>query len=251
MNILSIGNSFAQDTMELLPHIAADLGQESVFAYLYIGGCPIGYHYINALDDVPVYRYHDHTGGQWEIRERVSVSQAISSRHWDWINIQHGSKDGRCYTDPVYYRHLEELVAIVRRLAGPDTKISFNMAWVPDPEKEHHEMVLFHQNDQKKMYDALVVLTRGLVASTPGIDRISPTGMAIQIAREAGLPELTRDHFHVSYGLGRYIAALTFLHALTGADIQKVQWAPEDVTEEIRSAAIRCALEANRQWNAL
>ena len=41
MNILSIGNSFAQDTMEFLPAIAADLEEKSVFAYLYIGGCPI------------------------------------------------------------------------------------------------------------------------------------------------------------------------------------------------------------------
>ncbi len=249
MNILSIGNSFAQDTMEFLPAIAADLGEKSVFAYLYIGGCPIGYHYINALDDVPVYQYHVHTGGEWEIRDRVSVSEAIQSRQWDWINIQHGSKDGRCYTESVYYRHLEDLVSIVRRLAGPDTKISFNMAWVPDPEKEHHEMVRLHHNDQQHMYDALVALTQNVVVTTPGIDRVSPTGMAIQLARQAGLPELTRDHFHVSYGLGRYIAALTFLHALTGADIQKVQWAPEDVTPEMRATAIRCALEANKQWD--
>ena len=251
MNILSIGNSFAQDTMEFLPAIAADLEEKSVFAYLYIGGCPIGYHYINALDDVPVYQYHVHTGGEWEIRDRVSVSEAIQSRQWDWINIQHGSKDGRCYTESVYYRHLEDLVSIVRRLAGPDTKISFNMAWVPDPEKEHHEMVRLHHNDQQHMYDALVALTQNVVVTTPGIDRVSPTGMAIQLARQAGLPELTRDHFHVSYGLGRYIAALTFLHALTGADIQKVQWAPEDVTPEMRATAIRCALEANTQWSKI
>ena len=154
----------------------------------------------------------------------MRVSEAITSQKWDWINIQHGSKDGHCYTDPIYYKHLGDLVNHVRAMTDKDTKISFNIAWVPDPEKEHHEMVDFYDNDQQKMFNALIKLTREVVVPTSDIDCVSPTGTAIQLARKAGIADLCRDGFHVSYGIGRYIASLTFLHALTGADITKVRW---------------------------
>ena len=42
---------------------------------------------------------------------------------------------------------------------------------------------------------------------------------------------LTRDRFHLSLGLGRYIAALTFFGALTGIDVDLVSWRPEEVSE--------------------
>lgn len=245
MKILSIGNSFAQDTMTYLPEIANDLGLDSIFAYLYIGGCPIGYHYLNAIDDLPVYHYYYSTSNTpWQNKKRVSISEAISSQDWDWINIQHGSKDSHCYTDPAYYKRLPELVSYVKALAGEKTRISFNMAWVADPENKHHEMVDFHGNDQNKMYEALVKITRTLVASTKGIDKISPTGTAIQTARKLGFNDITRDGYHLSYDFGRYIAALTFMKALTDVDITKVNWAPETLTNEAKNAAIRCALLA-------
>ncbi len=244
MKILSIGNSFAQDTMTYLPEIATDLGEEFYFAYLYIGGCPIGYHYFNAVEELPVYRYSTNEGGEWEHRSRVSVKEALLEQDWDWINIQHGSKDGHCYTKPIFYNRLPDLISYIRSVAGEKPRIAFNMAWVADPEKEKVEMVDFFDNDPLKMYAALTAITRDLVGKTPGIDRISPTGTAIQNARAMGLPELTRDGYHVSYGLGRYIAALTFLKALTDADITRVRWTPEEMDETHRQAAIRCALQA-------
>ena len=246
MNILSIGNSFSADTTWHLPKIVADLGKEAYIANLYIGGCPIGYHYLNAIDDVPVYNYYTWEADKWHIREKTRISEAIRSRKWDWINIQHGSKDGRCYTQPVFYKHLGDLIAWVRAEVGQDVKISFNMAWAPEPEKEHHEMVALFGNDQRKMYEAMTALTRDLVATTPGIDRISPAGTAIQNARALLTESLNRDHFHLSYGLGRYIAALTFLKALTGWDISRVNWTPETMDASLRQTAIRCAEAAVR-----
>jgi len=118
------------------------------------------------------------------------------------------------------------------------------MTWVADPEMEHHEMVDFFGNDPLKMYAAVAAITRDLVAGVKGSDRISPTGTAVQNARAAGVPELTRDHYHLSYGFGRYLAALTFLKALTDADITKIRWTPEEVSEDMKEKAIRCALKA-------
>lgn len=242
MKILSIGNSFSQDTMTHLPAIAEDLGESYYFAYLYIGGCPIAHHYFNAVEELPVYRYSTNGDGEWRDRRRVSVREALLDQEWDWINIQHGSRDSHCYTDPRFYKRLPDLISYIRSVAGEKPKISFNMTWVADPEKEHHEMVDFFNNDPLKMYAAVTAITRDLVETTSGIDRVSPTGTAIQNARAMGLSELTRDGYHVSYGLGRYIAALTFLKALTDVDITRVRWTPEEMDETHREAAIRCAL---------
>ncbi len=248
MKILSIGNSFSHDTMYLLPMIAKNLGIDGIFANLYIGGCTIGYHYINAIDNLPVYHYYINSGEEWKDRKRVRISEAIASEDWDWINIQHGSKDYNCYTQDIFYKRLPDLVSYVRSLAGEKTRISFNMAWVADPEKEHHEMVNLYKNNQEKMYTSLVELTRNVVGFTAGIDKISPTGIAIQTARKLGFTDITRDGFHLSYDFGRYIASLTFLNALTDVDITKVSWAPENVTPEMKTVAISCALQAIEEW---
>ena len=53
--------------------------------------------------------------------------------------------------------------------------------------------------------------------------------------------ELMRDGFQMSYGLGRYIASLTFIKALAGVDIDRVSWMPDGVTEEECRIAIAAA----------
>ena len=62
-----------------------------------------------------------------------------------------------------------------------------------------------------------------------------PSGTAIQNARTSYLGDtLNRDGTHLDYGVGRYIAALTFMAALTGADISEIEWAPTNIGEDVR-----------------
>ena len=42
---------------------------------------------------------------------------------------------------------------------------------------------------------------------------------------------LTRDGFHLSYGIGRYTAALTWLAYFTGCDIDKITAVPSSYPE--------------------
>ena len=58
---------------------------------------------------------------------------------------------------------------------------------------------------------------------------------------------LNRDGTHLDSGVGRYIAALTFMAALTGADISEVEWAPTNIGEDVRdvdAAARAVAIES-------
>ena len=226
--------------MEHLANIALSYGVETVkLGDLYIGGCSIRRHYQNITENLPYYEYFVNTGDGWSSTLDHAIEDTVRSEEWDIISIQHGTADGSWYSDPVYYEHFAALVARVKALA-PNAKIAFNMTWVGEPYHSHHEIVA-HGGDTPLLYQKIATLTKDLVLPTEGLDVVSPTGTAVQNARTAVDYELTRDGYHLSLGLGRYIAALTFFKALTGADIRAVSWKPDDVSAEQQKLAIAAA----------
>jgi len=147
------------------------------------------------------------------------ISQALAADSWDWVCIQQGSRDGSFYSREESYTELPKLVEYIRRRVPAHTRIGFNMTWVGEPENNRPEMI-FYGRQQQRLFGAISALTRDLLAPMEGIDRICPIGTAIQNARTAVSEPLTRDGYHLSLTLGRYIAALTFWKALTGGDLR-------------------------------
>ncbi len=245
LKILSIGNSFSVDTMEHVANIALSLGVKKVtLGNLYIGGCSINMHFRNAENDAPDYTYFTNSGDGWSESPSFKISDAVKSESWDFISIQHGSGDGGCYSDPKSYEKLSALIDYVRSLAWQGVKIAFNMTWVAEPTHDHHELA-FYGGDHILTYKRIAETTENTVLPTKGLDILSPVGTAVQNARTAGLPALlTRDGYHLSLGLGRYVAGLAFLKALTGCDIVNIGWAPEGVSEKEKAVAVSAALAA-------
>lgn len=245
LNILCIGNSFSADTIRHVPDIARDLGLGDIhFGNLYIGGCSLNRHYANFLSDAPDYNYYTNNGSQWSETPGLCIRQALESREWDWISIQHGTKDGSRYTRESSYENLGNLIRAIQEIVPDSTKILFNMAWAMEPYSTHPE-IRAYQGDQLQMYENLAKLTETLVLPTPGLDKVCPAGTAIQNARATQLSGLlSRDGFHLSYGLGRYIAGMTFLKTLTGIDLSGLGWMVEGITYDQQQIAIRCASDA-------
>jgi len=242
--ILCIGNSFSQDTTRLLAPIALGCGLEKIkVVNLLVPGCSISMHWNHAVSDIPVYKYDVDTGNGWERTENCKMGDAIRSDRWDWISIQHGSKDGSRYSDPDSYAHLPELIAYIKENAWEGAKIAFNMTWAGDPDSKHHEM-LYYSGDQLLLYEKIARLTETMIVPMADIDRVSPTGTAIQNARTASAESLCRDKYHLSRDTGRYTAGLTFLKALTGADIASAAWMPETMDASRKQLAIRAACSA-------
>ena len=247
MKVLSIGNSFGLDTMYHLPGVCKDLGvSDFTFAILYIGGCSINRHYHNLLNSLAEYKYYKNTGLGWSIVEGKSIQEALAEEDWDIISIQHGTGDGSRYTSLESYENLVPLVKNVKGIYGKPVKIAFNMAWVADPDCPRREIMSYGGN-QILMYEKLTELTRDQIATLKEIDVVSPTGTAIQNARSVIERPLTRDGFHLSFDLGRYIASLTFGKVLLGLDIEKVEWIPEGVLEREREVAKAAALAAVKE----
>ena len=244
LKILSVGNSFAEDTSQYAPNVALDLGFKNVhIGTLYIGGCSINRHYANAQANANAYEFYENNGDGWRTTHEVSIETAVKSDDWDFISIQHGTGDGSRYTLAESYKNLAALVEYIRGIAQPSVKIAFNMAWVMEPDGAHPE-IREYNGDQLKMYQNLTDVTEHVVMPQ-GIDIISPAGTAVQNARATGkLGCLCRDGFHLSYDKGRYVAALTFIEALTKMDISGVTYAPDGVSDGERKMLIECADKA-------
>lgn len=243
MKILCIGNSFSVDTTWLIPHIAKDLGMEDFhFGNLYVGGCSIKMHLQHLESDAPVYKFYESRGGEWEGREEYRITDAVLSDSWDWISIQAGTKDGSRYSKAESYADLPRLVRLIKALA-PTAKIALNMTWVGDQSKPRSEMPEYRER-LDDLYRDIAALTRDLV--TPMVDKVLPTGTAIQNFRLDYDGPMCRDGYHLDRSIGRYVAGLSFLKALTGLDISGVSWMPEG-TEMHRCAAIAAVQKAMEQ----
>lgn len=250
LSILSIGNSFSADTMEFLAPIALRAGYERVFmCNLYIGGCSVRKHLHNAQNGIAYPCFTD-DGTGWTQTDSADIAQTVESRDWDVINIQQGTLDGSCYSKLSDYDDLPALIAFVRAHANEHARITFNMTWVGEPDFDHHEIKAYG-GDTQKLFEDILSLTKNHIAPLEGLDAVSPTGLAIQLARAEYDGKLTCDGYHLSKGIGRFAAALTFLQAVTKTRINKLDWSPENVNETEKTIALSCAKQALAIWGGM
>ena len=244
LNVLAVGNSFAQDTFTWLPLVAKHLGFEKIrIARLYRGGCSIDMHMDYLEQDEPAYTYAVWNGAAWVSQKNYRSADAIRDGHWDHIVIQHGTKDGSRYSKPGSYEKLPALINKIKALTDEDTKIVFNMTWVGEADKPKSEMPEY-QGRLDDLYRDIAALTKELILPMPGIDKICSTGTAIQNLRQSHDGPLCRDGYHLTLDLGRFAAAVAFLHALTDIPVDKLKWQPAGVTASQRRKAIKAAEEA-------
>ena len=92
-----------------------------------------------------------------------------------------------------------------------------------------------YDKSQETMYNAITSTVQNVVVPTDAFDFIIPSGTAIQNVRTSYIGDtLTRDGYHLSYGLGRYTAGMTWFKALTGKTIDNITFVPSssDFTDE-------------------
>ena len=244
LKLLFIGNSFAEDTMEHAAGVARSLGVEKMkLGVLFFGGCPIEMHYQHTVEDLAVYSLRINEGDGWHSTPEFTVDEAVKMEKWDYIAIQHGTKNGNRYTSPECYEKLTPLIEHVRSIAQGEPKIIFNLTWMGESTKQHHE-ILSYGGDISAMRAALEDVTREVILGNPNVDILAPTGTAIENARTTGIGLLTRDCYHLSVDKGRYIAALTFMSCVLGVDAGEIDWMPEGVGEYAREVAIAAARAA-------
>lgn len=218
MKILSIGNSFSQDAHKWLHKLAKVNGVEFETANLFIGGCSLDTHWKNIKENNAHYDLEFNGDGS---ERKISIAEALELEKWDIITVQQVSSLSGMYE--TYEPYLSSLVSVVRE-AQPDAKLYFHQTWAYEIDANHGGFANYN-NNQTEMYHRIKDTSEKAAKSICA--ELIPTGTVIQALRET-VPEfdykngglsLCRDGFHLSWDYGRFAAAATWLHTITGKKI--------------------------------
>lgn len=231
IKVLAIGNSFSDDAMRYLHRIAKADGIQMKTVNLYIGGCPLYKHYINALEDKAQYSLQfngDDTGFG------VSIKQALINDEWDYVTLQQVSHCSPDYN--TYQPYLDYMAEYVRKYA-PKAKLLIHQTWAYEQDSDR----LTKELGYEKYTDMLCDIKKAYDKAAKAVDAVGiiPSGETMHQLLENGIKKVHRDGFHASLGLGRYALGLTWYHAITGNDIDKNKFCDFDEpvsTEEITIA---------------
>jgi len=233
MKILTIGNSFSEDSTKYLYAIAKSDGRELKVVNLYIGGCCLELHWNNVLENKADYDYQLNGVSSDKV---VSILDTLLEDNWDVITIQQCSGlSGLIGSYRPYSRLLSEYI----KKYTPNAKLYMHQTWAYEIDSIHEQFINYHSS-QSEMFQALLHCYQ-TIASELALD-IIPFGQVIQALRKIPLFDyakggisLCRDGFHMHEVYGRYALAATWYMNIVGGDLLANQFIPP-VIEGISAA---------------
>lgn len=242
ISILAIGNSFSWDAMEYLYPILKEIGyQEIHLGNLYIGGCTLATHSGNMDSRSPSYQYRTNDSGSWKDTYSYVSLDAIDSRAWDVITVQQAS--GYSGIPSSYEPYLTNIVNTVASHC-PSAQLMWHMTWAYQGNSTHSDFGKYDK-DQETMYNAIVSTVQSAVFAHDEITGLIPCGTAVQNLRTSFIGDtITRDGYHMSYDIGRYLTALMWARSITHCDISSISYKPSGYTYGTETvAAIKEAVD--------
>lgn len=237
ISILAIGNSFSVDGMYYLYDILRDAGaEEIVLGNLYIGGCTLEKHAGSFSANSAAYTYYKNTDGNWTTTASYQPLDALDERDWDVITLQQAS--GLSGKPESYSPYLDQILTVVKA-HRPGSKLYWHMTWAYQGNSTHSAFPNYN-SDQATMYGAILSTVKNVILSRDDFTGVIPSGTAIQNIRTSLYGDtVTRDGYHLSYDVGRYVTALTWAGTLFGADATANTWHPEYTYTDTQLSAIR------------
>lgn len=231
IKILTIGNSFSEDAVEFYLHGLFKSEKISVIiGNLSIGGASLKLHLENAVNSKPAYSYKKiDIDGVKTTLSNTSLATAISDEEWDYISFQQVSHQSGLYN--TYIQSLPTLFEYVKnKVENSKTKFVFHQTWAYAKNSQHGGFKNYDLN-QDIMYEAIIQSTKRVKDLVP-LDIIVPSGTAIQNARTSRIGDnFTRDGYHLSIPLGRYIASCTWFETITMKSVVGNTYHPEGLTQ--------------------
>lgn len=209
IKILCIGNSFSMDATLCLPQLIVDMGvpnsKQCVYCAMY-AGASLDYWWEHcSRGDTIAYLYR--MSGT-KLEDRPWTVAELLHLPWDVVILQQAS----VYSDQLetYRPYLKNMVEMVRReSANPEVIIAFQMTWSKHPTARTGP---YGTEGWQR-----IAQTVRLMCQEVGITTIIPTGTVLQNMRRTELNTpllITRDAFHLAYGIGQYAAALAFYESI-------------------------------------
>ena len=211
MNVLTIGNSFSEDSTRYLHGIARSDGVDIQVANMYIGGCTLERHYRNMLSEERAYELQ-YNGER--TRFFVSIKEALLNRSWDVVTLQQASH--LSFEQQTYTPYLEELANYVRRYS-PKAKIYIHQTWAYEAGSDRLLNMARFETPEDML--TRIVQAYDKAAQAIGADGIIRSGELFANLLQNGIARIHRDTFHASLGLGRYALGLLWYYTLCERDI--------------------------------
>lgn len=244
LKVLSIGNSFSVDGMQYIYEIAKNLGvKEVVLGNLYIGGASLSDH-INQIENKKSdYIYYKNTTGIWEEKYNATLLEGLHDEVWDIISFQQVSYlSGKADS---FEPELSKLIQYVNSYVNKENvDYIWHMTWAYQKNADHGGFK-HYDNNQMKMFQSITKANHLSIEPRTEFKYIIPSGTAIQNMRTTEVGDtLTRDGFHLSFDLGRFIASLCWVYKITGLNIDNLTFKPKGVTDKQCKLAIASVKKA-------
>ena len=242
LKVLTIGNSFSDDAMEYVYKIAKEAGIEYVeLGNLRASNCSLATHVSNAQNNSSAYmfRYWADGATTWQntgtwTSGAYTMYDAIKKADWDYIVFQQASSESGTAST---YDSLSALMSYVdEHKTNPNVKYAWQITWSARADNP----------GQIPAFDKILDAVNAKITTNNKISVIIPTGTAVENAKTSYLTpkNIQRDAKHLSYGIGRYIAGLTFVKALTGVSIDNSTYPLMDTEGHSQTSG------TNEDWKA-
>lgn len=234
--VLAIGNSLTNDATQYLGDILKNAGVENaVIGRLFWSGCTINQHWKHITEFAEVYDYGENVNGVWQSYGKYNVQMALEKYDWDYIILQETIAS---VTYQSSYKNLKDLVSYVKG-TNPKAELAWQLMWAYQAETESKWCRYRTKEEQILMYDQIISTYKSYVRHYKDIEHLIPSGTAVQNLRTSNIGDtITTDGLHMTHSHGRYITALTWFAALTGGDVDIVDWYPPNYPEVAEDIAI-------------
>ena len=218
-----IGNSFTKDAVEHLPKILDAAGLKRIqMVHMYYGGRTVP-EYNDGWSTVSDYHCYICNPGQtsWTDVSGKSLAVVASSAKWDVVTIQeHTGRQlawGWTAAEKTAVQGLVDKVKAAQTTLGASPKLYYILS------QAYHNLskaqnVTKPFTDTDTMWPVIAEQARHAVEEC-GFDGVISTGAMLQNLRTSGLNNdlgLTRDGYHMDYGIARYGASCTVFETIIG-----------------------------------
>lgn len=239
LRILSIGNSFSNDALhENFGEICAAAGKHVCVGILYIGGCSLERHIKSLKEEIPDYTYHKRIDGNKMVSLPKQVfTKGIFDEPWDIVTFQQASRVSGSFD--TFEPYLGELVAYVKENIPTAKRLMWHQTWAYTDGCPGPVMTKTYKG-QKGMYEAICEASK-TACDKYGLE-IIPSGTAVQNLRTSfDRDQCNRDGSHLSYTVGRYLAACTWFEAIFKESVVGNSFKPVHLLEYRREVAQNAA----------
>lgn len=227
LRILFIGNSFTKDAVDHLPAIMSAAGlKDYTLAHCYYGGRTIPEYNDWSKADYTLYKAEAGAASWTTHSGKVSIGQVANGGRWDVVTLQEHTGNYHAWVWSTEEK--DAIIGVLDKVSRTQktkplfyyiySQSYFNMAKIASGSKPYATWPIESTHSaQLAMYEVCTAQAKKVMAET-GMDGVIATGTMLQNLRTTVINnngwDLTRDGYHMDYGIARYGAACTVFESI-------------------------------------